>query len=124
MDPAAAAIIGVQVALLAVIGIYTGWTVSKNAPVGEYNSKFWWNVARTVVVFLPMALAWFGLFCGMFLQAIDLVLPVVVGVAAVGLNFAIDFGVSSGSFGVLWSYIAYPLFWIGRKFGMVQQVTV
>ena len=124
MDPAAAAIIGVQVALLAVIGIYTGWTASKNAPAGEYNSKFWWNVARTVVIFLPMALAWFGLFCGMFLQAIDLVIPVVVGVAAIGLNFAIDFGVSSGSFGVLWSYLIYPLYWLLRRVGLMKQVTV
>jgi ABC-type uncharacterized transport system permease subunit len=124
MDPAAAAIIGVQVALLAGLGIYAGWTVSKNAPVGEYNSKFWWNVARTVVVFLPMALAWFGLFCGMFLQAIDLVLPVIVGVAAVGLNFAIDFGVSSGSFGVLWSYLIYPFIWLLRRVGLLKQVTV
>ena len=120
MDPAAAAIIGVQVALLAVIGIYTGWTVSKNAPAGEYNSKFWWNVARTVVVFLPMALAWFGLFCGMFLQAIDLVLPVIVGVAAIGLNFAIDFGVSSGSFGVLWSYLVFPFVWLLRRVGLMK----
>ena len=122
MDPAAAAIIGVQVALLAVIGIYTGWTASKNAPAGEYNSKFWWNVARTVVIFLPMALAWFGLFCGMFLQAIDLVIPVVVGVAAIGLNFAIDFGVSSGSFAVLWSKITSVFLWLGRAMGMVKKV--
>jgi hypothetical protein len=124
MDPAAAAIIGVQVALLAVIGIYTGWTVSKNAPAGEYNAKFWWNVARTVVVFLPMALAWFSLFSGMFLQAIDLVLPVIVGVAAVGLNFGIDFGLSSGGFGAIWSRIVSFFLWIGSKFGIVQQVTV
>ena len=76
------------------------------------------------MVFLPMALAWFGLFCGMFLQAFDLVLPVIVGVAAVGLNFAIDFGVSSGSFSVLWSYLIYSLFWILRKLGLMKQVTV
>ena len=120
MDPAAAAIIGVQVALLAVIGIYTGWTVSKNAPAGEYNAKFWWNVARTVVVFLPMALAWFGLFCGMFLQAIDLILPVVVGVTAVILNFLIDIAVQND----LWSRITSFLLSIGRAMGMVKKVTV
>jgi hypothetical protein len=124
MEPAAAAIIGVQIALLAVIGIYTGWTVSKNAPAGEYNAKFWWNVARTVVIFLPMALAWFSLFSGMFLQAIDLVLPVIVGVAAIGLNFAIDFGVLYGSFAVLWSYLIYPFIWLLRRVGLLKQVTV
>ena len=120
MDPAAGAIIGVQVALLAGLAIYGGIAASKNAPAGEYNAKFWWNVARTVVVFLPMALAWFGLFCGMFLQAFDLILPVIVGVAAVGLNFAIDFGVSSGSFSVFFSYVLYPLFWLLRRVGLVK----
>lgn len=104
MDPAAGAIIGVQVALLAVLGIYGGWQASKNIPVGEYNAKFWWNVARTVVIFLPMALAWFGLFCGLFLQAVDLILPVLVGVSAVGLNIFIDWGVSGG-FSRLWAWI-------------------
>jgi ABC-type uncharacterized transport system permease subunit len=123
MDPAAAAIIGVQVALLAGLGLYGGVMYFKKVGVGEYNSKLWWNVARTVVVFLPMALAWFGLFCGMFLQAIDLILPVIVGVAAVGLNFAIDFGVSSGSFAVLWSYLIYPLVWLLRRVGLMKQVT-
>ena len=96
MDPAAGAIIGVQVALLAGLGIYLGVAASKNVPAGEYNAKFWWNVARTVVVFLPMALAWFGLFCGLFLQALDLILPVLVGVSAVGLNIFIDAGVNGG----------------------------
>jgi hypothetical protein len=124
MDPAAGAILGVQVALLAGLGIYGGVMYFKNVPAGDYNSKLWWNVARTVVVFLPMALAWFGLFCGMFLQAFDLVLPVIVGVAAVGLNFVIDFGVSSGSFSVLWSYLIYSLFWILRKLGLMKQVSV
>jgi hypothetical protein len=56
----------------------------------------------------------------MFLQAIDLVLPVIVGVAAVGLNFAIDFGVLSGSFAVLWSYLVFPLFWLLRRVGLMK----
>ena len=120
MDPAAAAIIGVQVALLAGLGLYGAIAASKNAPAAEYNAKFWWNVARTVVVFLPMALAWFSLFCGLFLQAFDLVLPVIVGVIAVGLNFAIDFGVSSGSFAVLWSYVIYPFVWLLRRVGLMK----
>ena len=120
MDPAAGAIIGVQVALLAGLGIYLGVAASKNVPAGEYNAKFWWNVARTVVVFLPMALAWFGLFCGLFLQALDLILPVLVGVAAVGLNFGLDFGVSSGSFSVFFSYLLFPLFWILRRVGLMK----
>jgi len=120
MDPAAAAIIGVQVALLVGLGIYGGVAASKNAPAGEYNAIFWWNIARTVVVFLPMALAWFGLFCGMFLQAIDLIIPVLVGVAAVGLNFAIDFGVSSGSFSVFFSYLFFPFIWLLRRIGLMK----
>jgi len=88
---ASSAIIGLQVVLLVGLGIYGGWTALQNVPAGEYNGKFWWNVARTVVVFLPMALAWFALFCGMFLQSLDLLIPVLVGVFAVGLNFVIDY---------------------------------
>jgi len=56
----------------------------------ELSDKFMWELARTVVIFLPLALAWFGLFSAMFLENMNLVIPVLVGVAAVGLNFVID----------------------------------
>jgi hypothetical protein len=56
----------------------------------ELSDKFIWELARTVVVFLPLALAWFGLFSAMFLENMNLVIPVLVGVSAVGLNFIID----------------------------------
>jgi hypothetical protein len=122
MDPAAGAIIGVQVAILVGMAMVGGWMALKNAPPGEYNAKFWWNVARTVVVFLPMALAWFGLFCGMFLQAIDLIIPVLVGVMAVAVNIAIDKGVTTGIIGGIWSRITSVFLWLGRLMGMVKQV--
>jgi hypothetical protein len=121
MDSGAGIIIGVQIAILVGVGIYGGWMSSKNAPVGEYNAKFWWNVGRTVVVFLPMALAWFGMFCGLFFQAFDLMIPVIVGVGSVGLNFGLDFGMSSGGFGAIWSAIVSFFLFIGRKFGIVQK---
>lgn len=58
--------------------------------VSGLSDKFMWELARTVVIFLPLALAWFGLFSAMFLENINLVIPVLVGVSAVGFNFLID----------------------------------
>jgi hypothetical protein len=90
MDVGYAAAVGIQIAIVVVLFIVGGFLASRNVPAGEYNAKFWWSIARTVVIFLPMALAWFGIFCGMFLQAMDLIVPVLVGVFAVGLNFVLD----------------------------------
>ena len=56
----------------------------------DLSDKFMWELARTVVIFLPLALAWFGLFSAMFLENMNLVIPVLVGVSAVGLNFILD----------------------------------
>jgi len=56
----------------------------------DLSDKFMWELARTVVIFLPLALAWFGLFSAMFLENMNLVIPVLVGVSAVCANFVID----------------------------------
>lgn len=87
METGYAAFAGLQIAVVAlgllVVGVYELKTEA-------LSSKFIWNTARTVVVFLPLALSWFGLFSAMFFQDINLALPVVVGVFAVCLNFILD----------------------------------
>ena len=93
METGYAVFAGIQIALVAlgllVVGVYEVKTEA-------LSSKFIWNTARTVVVFLPLALSWFGLFSAMFFQDINLALPVVVGVCAVCLNFMLDILVFQG----------------------------
>lgn len=89
MDSSAYTVIaGIQVAIVAALLLVGGFMSLKSS---NLSGAFVWGLARTVVIFLPMALAWFGLFCGMFLQDMNLVIPVLVGVSAVGLNFTIDY---------------------------------
>lgn len=76
-----------QISIVATVLLLGGLVAYKTA---ELSDKFLWEVARTVVIFLPLALAWFGLFSAMFLENMNLVIPVLVGVSAVGLNFIID----------------------------------
>ena len=78
---------GAQIGIVAIILLLTGMVAYKTA---ELSDKFMWELARTVVIFLPLALAWFGLFSAMFLENMNLVIPVLVGVSAVCLNFIID----------------------------------
>jgi hypothetical protein len=78
---------GAQLGVVAIVLLMGGMVAYKTA---ELSDKFMWELARTVVIFLPLALAWFGLFSAMFLENINLVIPVLVGVCAVGANFAID----------------------------------
>jgi ribose/xylose/arabinose/galactoside ABC-type transport system permease subunit len=87
METGYAAFAGLQIALVALGLLVSGVYVLKTEAL---SSKFIWNIARTVVVFLPLALSWFGLFSAMFFQDINLALPVVVGVCAVCLNFILD----------------------------------
>ena len=77
----------IQIAVAVVALMLGGFLVLKTQ---DLSDKFVWNIARTVVVFLPLALAWFGLFSAMFLENANLLLPILVGVTAVGLNFGID----------------------------------
>jgi len=108
MDQSYVVVAGVQVAIVFVLFIVGGIIASKAQPAGQYNAKLMWNIAKTVVVFLPMALAWFAIFCAMFLQAMDLIIPVLVGASAVGLNFILDYGVTSGTFTYLFSKLKVP----------------
>jgi len=78
---------GLQLGVVAIALLLGGMVAYKTA---ELSDKFMWELARTVVIFLPLALAWFGLFSAMFLENINLVIPVLVGVSAVCANFAID----------------------------------
>jgi hypothetical protein len=87
-----------QVALIVGALLVGGFFTLKSA---DYTAKFLWNLARTVVIFLPMALAWFGLFSSMFFQDMNLAIPVIVGVCAVSFNFMIDLFVYKG-FGQSW----------------------
>jgi hypothetical protein len=85
------AIAGTQIAVVALgiigVGIYSARLSSGDS---NYSAKFLWDTARTVVIFLPMALAWFSLFSAMFFQDMYLAIPVLVGVFAVGANFILD----------------------------------
>jgi hypothetical protein len=78
---------GAQIGIVALILLSISLVAYKTA---ELSDKFMWELARTVVIFLPLALAWFGLFSAMFLENMFLVIPVLVGVSAVCLNFLID----------------------------------
>lgn len=78
---------GLQLGVVGIALLLGGLVAYKTA---ELSDKFMWELARTVVIFLPLALAWFGLFSAMFLENMNLVIPVLVGVSAVGLNFIID----------------------------------
>lgn len=80
-------IAGAQIGIIALLFLGGGLLAYKTA---ELSDKFMWEVARTVVIFLPLALAWFGLFSAMFLENINLVIPVLVGVSAVCANFGLD----------------------------------
>ena len=88
MDQSYVVIAGIQVAIVVVMLLVGSFISLKSANLSQ---AFIWGMARTVVIFLPLALAWFGIFCGMFLQDMNLVIPVLVGVSAVGANFAIDY---------------------------------
>jgi hypothetical protein len=88
MDQSYVIIAGIQVAIVVGMLLVGGFISLKTA---NLSGAFIWGMARTVVIFLPLALAWFGIFCGMFLQDMNLVIPVLVGVSAVGLNFIIDY---------------------------------
>jgi hypothetical protein len=57
MDQSYVVVAGVQVAIVFVLFIVGGIIASKAQPAGQYNAKLMWNIAKTVVVFLPMALA-------------------------------------------------------------------
>jgi hypothetical protein len=80
-------IAGAQIGIVSLLFLVGGLVAYKTA---ELSDKFMWELARTVVIFLPLALAWFGLFSAMFLENMKLVIPVIVGVSAVCLNFIID----------------------------------
>jgi hypothetical protein len=80
-------IAGLQIGVVAIALLMAGTLAYKAA---ELSDKFMWELARTVVIFLPLALAWFGLFSAMFLENMNLVIPVLVGVSAVCANFVID----------------------------------
>jgi hypothetical protein len=77
-------------AQLGVVAIALGLGAMVAYKTAELSDKFMWELARTVVIFLPLALAWFGLFSAMFLENMNLVVPVLVGTSAVALNFVID----------------------------------
>jgi hypothetical protein len=80
-------IAGAQLGVVAIALLMGGMLAYKTV---DLSDKFMWELARTVVIFLPLALAWFGLFSAMFLENINLVIPVLVGVSAVCLNFGLD----------------------------------
>ena len=75
-----ASIIGV--ALIIGFGVFTA---NK-----EGSPKFIWGVARAVVVYLPFALAWFTVMAAMFFENGNLMIPLLVGVCAIVLNFGAD----------------------------------
>lgn len=81
---------GIAIAQIAIVcfALVAGSWYAMSA--GGMTDKFLFNVAQTVVIFLPLALAWFGIFSAMFLENVNLLLPVLVGVAAVGANFAVE----------------------------------
>ena len=78
---------GAQIGIVFIALLFAGVVAFKTA---ELSDKAMWELARTVVIFLPLALAWFGLFSAMFLENMNLVIPVLVGVSAVCVNFVID----------------------------------
>ena len=81
---------GIAIAQVVIVSVAllggTWYAVSIN----RMTDTFLLNVAQTVVIFMPLALAWFGIFSAMFLENANLLLPVIVGVAAVGANFAVE----------------------------------
>jgi hypothetical protein len=81
-------IAAIQIGIVVLMMIVGSWLSLKN---NELSDKFIMNVAQTVVIFLPLALAWFGIFSALFLQNLNLILPILTGVAAVGANIGIDF---------------------------------
>ena len=81
------AVAGLQIAIVVLLVLVGGVISIKSANV---SAAFIWGLARTVVIFLPMTLAWFSIFCGMFFQDGNLLIPVLVGASAVGVNFMID----------------------------------
>jgi hypothetical protein len=81
-------IAAIQIALVVLGTVIAGWMSLKNK---DLSDSFILKVAQTVVIFLPLALAWFGIFSALFLQNMNLLLPILTGVAAVGANIGIDF---------------------------------
>jgi hypothetical protein len=81
-------IAAIQIAVVVVLMVIGGWMSLKSK---DLSDSFILKVAQTVVIFLPLALAWFGIFSALFLQNLNLLLPVLVGVSAVGFNLIIDF---------------------------------
>jgi hypothetical protein len=79
----------VQIGIVVLLMVIGSWFSLKT---NELSDKFIMNVAQTVVIFLPLALAWFGIFSALFLQNMNLVLPILTGVAAVGANLLVDAG--------------------------------
>jgi hypothetical protein len=80
-------IAGAQIGIVALLLLGGGVVAYK---IADLSDKFMWELARTVVIFLPLALAWFGLFSAMFLENMKLVIPVIVGVSAVCANILLD----------------------------------
>jgi hypothetical protein len=82
-------IAAIQIALVVGGMVAVSWLSLKQ---NDLSDAFILKVAQTVVIFLPLALAWFGIFSALFLQNMNLVLPILTGVAAVGANLLIDAG--------------------------------
>ena len=85
MDTTYGAIIIVQVVIVLSALLFGGALYVKKAPAESI-----WYVAKVVVLTLPMALSWFGVLSAMFLEQLILIVPILVGVSAVGLNFILD----------------------------------
>jgi hypothetical protein len=83
-----AVIAAVQIGIVVLMLLIGSWLSLKN---NDLSDQFILKVAQTVVIFLPLALAWFGIFSALFLQNMNLLLPILTGVAAVGANIGIDF---------------------------------
>ena len=67
-----------------------------------------WAIAGTVVIYLPLALAWFGVMAAMFFENGNLMIGVVVGLCAIIVNYLIDYLIFKSNF---------PLFARIKNFG-------
>lgn len=94
--PTIIAITQISIILVALIS-YTGYKFFN--PMERWETL--WVVAGTSVIYLPLALAWFGVMAAMFFENGNLMIGVVVGFCAIIVNFLIDYLIFKSDFTLL-----------------------
>lgn len=85
MDPGTIIAI-VQFVLVGVFMILGGFVAIST----DKDGKYVWQIAKVVVLYLPVSLGMFTVFAAMFFQNANLMVGLLVGVFAVLLNFMLD----------------------------------